>query len=284
MTPTALQMRRCALAVSVLDDVDLRPHATGVSLCGVRPVRVTWPELRRALAGADPESDQGRHRVANWLRVRRWLADRHLEEIGERVRPYAVYVEDPDHPGLDWVRVRVLGDTVDVGLGLVGVDPTDPDRVVPLPQKVAELAGLEPALDTWWPSQLVYLERMGELAVERLQRDPSTTIKPMGDCDVLTLLASRTFRGALVAAHDGMRAVAVPTRSRGWLELRAIDPAFALVAAHLADARERALPRPALVTRDEVVVVREGGAPVEIVLRDPVPTTKERHLRPVHFR
>jgi hypothetical protein len=106
----------------------------------------------------------------------------------------------------------------------------------------------------------------------------------MGDCDVLTLLVSRTFRDALVDEHDGMRAVAVPTRSRGWLELRAIDPAFALVAAHLADASERALPRPALVTREEVVVVRDGGAPVEIVLRDPAPATKERHLRPVHFR
>jgi hypothetical protein len=284
MSPSVLAMRRCALGVSVLEDMDIRPHATGLSLPGVRPLRVGWPEVRRALAGADPESDAGRARVAAWLRLRRWVADRHLEELGPHVRPYAVYVEDADHPGLDWVRVRVLGDTIDVGIGLVGSDPSDLDRVVPLPQRIAELAGLEAALETWWPSQLVYLERMGALAVDRMQRDPSPTIRPMGDCDVLTLLASRTFRAALVDSHDGMRPIAVPTRSRGWLELRAIDPAFALVAAHLATAAERGLPRPALITREEVVVVRDGGVPVEIVLRDPAPVTKERHLRPVHFR
>jgi hypothetical protein len=282
--PTVLELRRCVLAVSVLDDVDIRPHATGVSLPGTPAVQVGWPEVRRALAGAEPESDQGRSRVASWLRVRRWLADRHLEDLSEHLRPYAIYVEDADHPGLDWVRLRVLGDTVDVGLGLVGIDPADPDRVIPLPQRIAELTRLEVALDEAWPQALSYLERMGALAVQRLERDPSASIKPMGDCDVLTLLASRTFRTCLVDNQQGMRAVAVPTRSRGWLELRAIDPAFALVAAHLAEGSQRGLPRPALVTADEVVVVREGGAPVEIVLRDPAPVVKERHLRPVHFR
>ena len=53
--PTAL--RRTALAVSVLDDVDLEPYGEGIVLRAGPPVEVTWRELRRVVAGADPKSD-----------------------------------------------------------------------------------------------------------------------------------------------------------------------------------------------------------------------------------
>jgi hypothetical protein len=68
-----------------------------------------------------------------------------------------------------------------------------------------------------------------------------------------------------------MRAVAAPVRTRGWLDLARIDPAFALAAASIADPEQRGFERPVLVTAEEVVLVREGGRPAEIVLRDPAP-------------
>jgi hypothetical protein len=282
LSPLTLALRRCALAVSVLTDLDVRPHATGVSLPGAPAVRVGWPEIRRAVRGADPESPLARQRLGRWLWTRRWVADRSVDELRRRARPFAAYVEDPEHPGIDWVRKRLHGDTIDLGVGFVGADRTDPDRVVPVPQTIVESAGLSLACNAWWLDLLTYVERMGGLAAERLQRAPSTVLRPMGDCDVLSLLASRRLRAALVTDHQGMRAVAVPTRSRGWLELRAIDPAFALVAARLASDDERALPRPALITADEVTVVREGGRPVEIVLRDAAPEQRPV-LRSVPF-
>ncbi len=81
----------------------------------------------------------------------------------------------------------------------------------------------------------------------------------MGDCDVFTLLASRVLRGALCADAGGMRAIAAPVRTRGWLDLSRIDAAFALTAAAIADDESRGFPRPVLLTVDEVSMVAEGG-------------------------
>jgi hypothetical protein len=105
----------------------------------------------------------------------------------------------------------------------------------------------------------------------------------MGDCDVITLLASAVFRGALCADAGGMRAVAAPMRNRGWLELSRIDSAFALSAAAITDDENRGFPRPILLTIDEVTIVPEGGRPAEIVLRDPVAADK-RWLRDILYR
>ena len=85
----------------------------------------------------------------------------------------------------------------------------------------------------------------------------------------ITLLASAVFRGALCADAGGMRPVAAPVRSRGWLDLSRIDPAFAQSAAAIADDESRGFPRPLLLTIEEVTMVADGGRPAEIVLRDP---------------
>ena len=91
----------------------------------------------------------------------------------------------------------------------------------------------------------------------------------MGDCDVVTLLASRAFRETLAGCDTSqMRAAAVPTRRRGWLDLSRTDPAFALAAASLADSEERGFERPLLITVDEVVMARPGGDPALQALRD----------------
>jgi hypothetical protein len=115
-----------------------------------------------------------------------------------------------------------------------------------------------------------YLADMANLAGERLQRDPTAVLRPLGDADVLTLLASRAFRAALVDGQ-GMRSAAIPMRTRGWLDLGRIDPAFAVSAALLTEPDERGFARPVLVTIDEVAMVRAGGDPVRQSLADPAP-------------
>lgn len=256
--PEAPELRRCALAVAVLHDLDVLPAIDGIVLPGTPLVEVSWTECRRALGGVDPESDDGRYRLARWLLLRRWLADRPLQDLHERARPYGASVESPLHPGLDWVRRRVHGDALDLGLGFAGLDPQDPDRVVPVPQKLLEASGVN--TDDWWPTAVVYLEQMGRMAAERLERRPESQLRPMGDCDVVTLLGSMTFRAAMVdGVADGMRTVAVPMRSRGWLDLTRVDPAFSAAAARLTAPDERGFNRPLLITREEVALAPEGG-------------------------
>lgn len=276
--PDSLELRRLALAVSVLDDVDIVPLDDGVLLTGDVPVEVTWLELRRALGGADPADDLGRFRVRAWLRGRRIAADVHVEHLRTQARPVGLPVDHPLHPGLDWVRQRVLGDALDLGFGFVGVGH-DPDEVVVVPQGALDAAGVDPS--PWWPVARDYLERMGAVAAQRLAANP--VLRPIGDCDVVTLLASRTLRQAL-CAHDGtgMRAAAVPMLRRGWLDLTRIDPAFTAAAAAATAPHERGFSRPLLLTADEVTLAPEGGRPADIVLRDPA--AESVHLRPVLYR
>ncbi len=250
-----------------MHDVDLVPSPHGVILDGDPQVLVTWAECRRAIAGAELESQTAYFRLKTWLNQRRWLADRPLEDLAERARPFGAYVESATHPGMDWVRRRVLGDTLDLGFGFVGLDPAQPDLVMPVPQQVLRAASVEPA--PWWPTAVVYLERMGEMAAERLSRNLKAPLRPMGDCDVVTLLGSRTLRSAIVKdLADGMRTVAVPMRSRGWLDLTRIDPAFSAAAARLTRPEDRGFDRPLLVTKEEVVIARDDGDLIRHGLED----------------
>ena len=267
--PEPPQLRRCALAVAVLHDLDILPGIDCLVLTGTPNVEVTWTECRRALGGVDPETDDGRHRLARWLRLRRWLADRPLGDLAERARPFGSPVESPLHSGLDWVRRRVLGDALDLGFGFVGLDPRDPDKVLPVPQRLLDSASI--SVDEWWPTAVVYLERMGQMATERMARNPNAPLRPMGDCDVVTLLGSMTFRTAIAdGAADGMRTLAVPMRNRGWLDLARVDPAFSAAAARLTAVDDRGFSRPLLVTREELVLAAEGGDVVSLVDEDTV--------------
>jgi len=107
------------------------------------------------------------------------------------------------------------------------------------------------------------------MAAERMERTPNAPLRPMGDCDVVTLLGSMTFRAAIVTdVADGMRTVAVPMRSRGWLDLSRVDPAFSAAAARLTAPEERGFSRPLLVTREEVAMAPEGGDVVREAIED----------------
>lgn len=277
-----MALKRCALAVSLLLDVDVEPDHHGIVVLGTPPVHVPWKECRRALAGADPETDRGRRLLARWLLRRRWLADHTYDDLAERARPVGLPVDHVLHPGLDWVRSRVLGDSLDLGLGFLGIQPGQPDRVTLMPQTAIDAAGLADVAGAWWLRASNYLERMGAMAAERWFREGSEVLRPMGDCDVVTLLGSRTFRTAL-AGNDagGMRPIVVPMRTRGWAEISRIDPAFGPAAAAATDAVDRGFARPLLVTSEEVSMVRAGGQ-VTIALADPAP--EEGWLQPLLYR
>ena len=264
ISPVAL--RRGVLAVSVLHDLDVEPSGLGVVLPGAPTVWVSWGECRRALAGADPEQPVGRERLRAWLQARRWAAD-----LGPRLvdalRPVGLPVGHACHPGPDWVQERVLGGALELGFGAVGLDPADPDRVVLVPPTVLSAGGL--AVEPVWQQARRALEDLGALAAERLRLDAKGMLRPMGDCDVVTLLGARSLRTALAGGEGGMGAAAVPMRRRGWTKLGLIDPAFAPAAAAASTAEDRGFARALLITPDEVTVVPEGGRP-SIVLRDPV--------------
>lgn len=278
--PTAVELRRGVLAVSVLQDLDIEPAALGVTLTGDPTVWVSWGECRRSLAGHDPETAEGRERLGRWLLARRWAADISLPDLRERLRPVGLPVDHVLHPGLDWVRRRVLGDALDLGLGAVDIDPDDPDHVVLLPQPLLDAVGLDAGVA--WVEAEDYLERMGELATERLRLDPKGQLRPVGDCDAVTLLGSRSLRTAIAREAGGMGAVVAPMRKRGWTKLAAIDPAFGPAAAAATAPHERGFTRPLLVTSEELALALEGGRPGKIVLRDPA--SDEQWLKDVLYR
>lgn len=266
--PSVEQLRRGVFAVSVLNDVDLLLTDRGVLLTGDPSVEVHWAQCVSAVGAADPESDLGRSLLDRWLRLGRWVA---TGADPSTVRPLGLPVGHPLHPGQGWAYEHVLGGALDVGLAVVGLDGADPDRVLALPPGV--LAGADADLGSWRSAARDYLERMGRLAADRWRSAAATDpFRPLGDCDVVTLLGSRAFRNALATAQGGMCPIAAPMRTRGWTDLRRIDPAFSVAAAAATDERDRGFDRPLLITADEVQVVRPGGRPAHIELRDATPT------------
>ncbi len=257
-------LRRLVLAVSVLQDLDLEPDRTGVTTESGR--LIPWAAIRACLGGRDPESPAARPVLASWLRSLQAVSWRSPDDLRDRARPVGLPGDHALHPGFGWVQLQVHGGALDLGIGLLGIG-ADPD-VVTVPRAGALLAcGIDES--AWWPACLHYLEEMGALAADRYRLSPTAPIRPMGDCDVPTLLGSRAFRRALAGSEQaGMRAAAVPTRNRGWLDLSRTDPAFALVAATIADDFDRGFSRPLLVTVDEVALARAGGDPVLQALRD----------------
>ncbi|MDQ1724286.1 MAG: hypothetical protein QOG52_1314 [Frankiaceae bacterium] len=270
-TPDMLALRRAALATSVLHDLDVEPQDDGVRLPGLPDLVLTWWELARAAGGLDANLVEGRERVSQWLLHRRWIADHTAGDLAERARPVGIAVDSSDHPGLDWVELRVLGDALDLGVGFLGLRPGAPDAVEVVEAGVLRATGL--SATPWWRACEQYLEDMGALAVSRWRRDPDAPLRPMGDCDVVTLLGSRALRGAFVEGTGGMRAVAVPMRTRGWLNLRFVDPAFVTAAAAATDSKARGFSHPVLITADEVAIPAARSSTVEIVLRDQVVDT-----------
>jgi hypothetical protein len=268
MSPSEVrELRRLALTVSVLDSIDLVPAAEGVTLPGLPVLHISWDECSRAISDAEPSSSLARSRLARWLRDRRRLADRSLEELAEIARPVGLPADHALHPGPGWVQHQVHGGVLDLGIGFLGLNREEPDTVELVPQGVLDVSGID--VSPWWTDAMNYVEDMGAMAAVRWRRIPNEPVRPMGDCDVVTLLGSMVFRGAIASSAGGMRAAAVPMRRRGWLELSRIDPAFVRAAADITDPESRGFARPVLLTAEEVTMVGDHGNPAEIVLRDP---------------
>jgi hypothetical protein len=257
-------LRQLVFAVSVLQDLDLVPMDDGVLVASGR--MLPWECLEAALAGHDPAAPSSRTVLSGWLRAVQDLGWRSPDDLAARARPVGLPYGHVAHPGPTWIRTVVPGGAVHLGVGLLGLSK-DPDEVVVLGAGLLEACGHDPA--AWWPQCVAYLEEMGELAAARHTLHPERPLRPMGDCDVVTLLGSAAFRRGLAGKDPtGMRAAAMPTRRRGWLDLSRIDPAFARVAASLAESHERGFDRPLLITAEEVVMARDGGDPVLQAMRD----------------
>ncbi|HVQ17698.1 MAG TPA: hypothetical protein VMT27_01525, partial [Actinomycetes bacterium] len=247
-------LRRCVLAVSVIDGFDAMPGDDGVTLDAGPQLLLPWAEVDRVVGDTEPEGTQGRSRLRTWFQMRTSLLrlrdpQRHARAIG-LPRGHVL------HPGPPWVRHHVHGGGLDLGVGLIGLFD-DPDQVVVVPRMLFAAAGIDD--EPWWPLLAFSLEQTGRLAAARHTNDPQLPLRPFGDFDVVTLLGSSAFRTELCQADPlGWRSAAVPMRQRGWLDLGRIDPAFAAAAALATEPHERGFERAILVTSEEVVVIAAG--------------------------
>ncbi|WP_369052336.1 hypothetical protein [Kineococcus terrestris] len=273
-------LRRAVLAASVLDDVDVDLDDAGVHLPGC--ASLDWAVLEAAAAGAPgaPAGEEPRRRRVRDL----LLAHRAAHRRGARRVALAVAVDADVHPGRAWAARRFTGGALDVGPAVVLTGPDGRERALPLAAATARATGSSPALTG---ADLDHVDAMGALAAQRLARDAGArgggVLRPVGGCDVPTLLTSPALRAHLTAPGDGpgagsgpgaahggvglLRAVAVPARSRGWFDLARIDPAFVAAAWSATDPLERGAARPLLVSRHEVAHAPRTVRLAEVVLQ-----------------
>jgi hypothetical protein len=214
----AAALRQCVLAVCVIDDIDLMPLVDGVLIEVLRPdgshgVLISWETVATSVGAEDPLSGAARAEVSRLFRLARLLATRLDMTLYDILRPVGLPAEHTLHPGVGWLQEVPMGCALGLGLGLLGVEG-DPDTVTLPPVGLLEALGVD--IEEAWARSLSYLEDMGAIAATRLARDPVAPLRPMGDCDVVTLLGSAVFRHALVTQDGvGVRAVAAPMRRRG---------------------------------------------------------------------
>ena len=293
MTATwhATALRRACLAVSVLEDIDLTPAEDGLVIDGSKQVFLPWWVIRDEIGEIDPESPAGHRRLHTLLALHRFVADcpDPFRRLTTAARVLALPADHVYTPGSGWVRKKILGGALVTGVGVTDVIG---EGTVPLPWSVAEAA--RTPLSELWRVAEAHADTMGRLVVQRLEREPEPSqaqtcvsarqavVRPVGGVDVLSLLACPSVRRYLADSdRTGMRAIAVPMRSRGWFDLARIDPAFVQAAWSATELEDRGLPRPLLVTHEEVAMAPAGD--VTAVLAEPAAKV-DRTTRSVRYQ
>ncbi|MGF1661388.1 MAG: hypothetical protein ACFCVG_02780 [Kineosporiaceae bacterium] len=273
----AADLRRTVLAAAVVDDLPVSvdpaagdaPEAPAVVVtdpASDRSALLTWEDVAVAVGAwrAEPTHPVTRGRVSALVTGAGLVAAAGAPALAAAVRAHVEVAGSPRSCGPGW-SLRGLGaGPLAVGWGVVA--PPTGHLTWPLPMAptiVSALSECEPDL----PAAVGEVERLGGALVERLERDRregrDLVLRPMGWADVPTLLLSPTLRRWL-ADRDGtgLGTLAVPTRRRGWTDIRRIDPPYVAAAHAATDAVDAACPVPLLVTADGVVGPRTGDRTV----------------------
>jgi hypothetical protein len=232
--------------------VAMTPEGVDTGVGGVAP----WDTVQGALGAHSLSSPTAVDRLASWLKLRHRVALLSPREITSEARVIGFPCDHPRHPGDGWVVQRLHGGALDLGLGLRGLDPGSPLRVVALSPSLWASLGMDPLRH--WRTASMMLEHAGAAAACRMQRHRDGLIEGNTEADAVTLLGSAHLRAHLAETHAGMATIAMPTRSRGWTRLSAVDPAFAPSAAQATSDPDRGFTRVLLVTREEVGLAAGG--------------------------
>jgi hypothetical protein len=250
-------------AVAVFDGMGADPTEAGVPITPGRSGAVIgWPQIADVLGADDPLDQAPRLRLTALLMLHRQVAalgPDAAEMIRQAARPLALPVGHPLHPGPGWVRERVPGDVLDLGLGVTGLAPEQ--DVLPLPRSVARAAGLD--ADAEWPRVRALGEEWCDVALSRLgSTDRSLVLAGAGGVDALTLIALPDAR------HRVSGVVAAPSRDRAWLGLgrRSNDESYLQAVWMLTAAARRGVPGPLSVEPAAVTPLRpaqrSGSSPI----------------------
>ncbi len=265
------RLRQAALAVAVLDDVDVSVQDDGVA--GPTGWRLSWSDVELALGpwAGRPSHPVTRIRLGTLIRAVELYASGGAAALSRSVWVHVEPRGSALHPGDDWVIERVGSGPVEAGWGLG-------DDCRPLPPTPTIRGALGEAVTAGhldWSLRRAEVDRLARLLIERLDRDVAEhrepVLRPMAGVDVATLLLSRRLRTWLATLDGtGLAALAVPTRSRGWVDLRRIDPAFVTAAWHATDTAYRGFATALLVTADDVISASGVSDVLGPALADPV--------------